>query len=374
MRRLRWLAGSSLDCPISQGAVMDLSSRENEVHEHGFYLRDNPAFVKDSDVFAMARSSFAWLVTGPDPVSIDGREIPGLPPRPVPLDELGTLLLAKDCTQVTRDTAWAHLITRARADGGAWTVACVGLALPVLLRVAAIVTRRFTGDTHDLNAAVLTGFLHALHEVDLVRPAILARLYYAAYREGRLALHEAVGGPIPAGNLVFNSAPPPRPEGHPDLVLAAAVRAGAITADEAGLISETRVGGTPLAEAAYARGMSYKATAKIRERAEPRLAAYLAGDAADVSADPSAEQSDSLAPVQPRQVEQTTSTRRTRLRNVTRVGAASEEKVSPTVSQSSPKSRIASRGTRLPVERRSRAHRTRPGPATPTSREVRSCD
>ncbi|GAB3000713.1 MULTISPECIES: hypothetical protein [Amycolatopsis] len=360
---------------------MDFPSRENEVAERVYYVRANPDFVKDSDVFAMARSSFAWLVTGPEPVSVDGREIPGLPPRLVPLDELGTMLLAEDCTQATRDAAWAYLITRARTEGGTWTVACVGLALPVLLRVAAIVTRRFTGDTHDLNAAVLTGFLAELREVDLIRPAILARLYYAAYREGRLALHDAVGGPIPAGDLVFDSAPPPRPEGHQDLVLATAVRAGAITADEAGLISETRVGETSLAEAAHARGMTYKATAKIRERAEPRLAAYLIEQSADAAATSPAEQSDSPAPprvrrgpARTRRTEQTTGTRRTRLRNVTRGGAVPEKKVRRTVSQNGPKSRIASRGTRLPADRRSRARRTSSGPAAHTSREVRSCD
>jgi len=357
---------------------MDFPSHENELDERVFYLRANPDFVTDSDVFAMARSSFVWLVTGPDPVSIDGRHIPGLPARPVPLDELGTLLLAEDCTQATRDAAWAHLITRARAEGGTWTVACVGLALPVLLRVAAIVTRRFTGDSHDLNAAVLTGFLAGLSEVDLVRPAILARLYWAAYREGRLALHEAVGGPIPAGDSVFDSAPPPRPEGHPDLVLAAAVRAGAITADEAGLISETRVGETSLTEAAHARGRTYKATAKSRERAEHRLAAYLTEQSAHAATPSPAGRSDSPAPARERRgatrarrAEQRTSTHRRRLRNVTRAG---EKKVRRAVSQNGPESRIASRGTRLPADRRSRARRTGSGPAARTSREVRSCD
>lgn len=360
---------------------MNFPSRGNEIHQRGYYMRTNPDFVTESDVFAMARSSFAWLVTGPDPLSVDGRKVPGLPPRDVVLDELGTLLLAEDCDQTTRDAAWAYLITRARAEGGTWTVACVGLALPVLLRAAAIVTRRFTGDTHDLNAAVLTGFLAELREVDLVRPAILARLYYAAYREGRLALREAVSGPIPAGDLVFDSAPPPRPHGHQDLVLAAAVRAGAITADEAGLISETRVGDTSLTEAAHARGMSYKATAKVRERAEPRLAAYLTGEPGERPATPPAAQPDSPARARARRrpariprPEQTTTTHRTRLRNVTRGGAVPEKKVRPSVSQNGPKSRIASRGTGLPADHRSRARRPSSGPDTPTSRETRSCD
>ncbi|MEU0514539.1 MULTISPECIES: sigma-70 family RNA polymerase sigma factor [Amycolatopsis] len=318
-------------------------------------MRADPDFVTDSDVFAVARASFAWLVTGPNPVSVDGRDIAGLPPRPLPLDELGTLLLEPGCAQATRDAAWACLIARARAEGGTWTVACVGLALPVLLRAAAIVTRRFSGDTHDLNAAVLTGFLHELREVDLGRPAILARLYWAAYREGRRALNEAVGGPVPTGDLRFDSGPPPRPDGHPDLVLAAAVKAGVITAAEAGLISETRIGEVPLAEAAQARGLPYKRVQKSRIRAEHRLRAYLAEQHTGTAASASR-------------------TRRVRRRNESRTKTAAANKVRAQVSPNEPQSRIASRGTRLPADRRARTHDTTSGPAAHTRREARSCD
>ncbi|GLY67620.1 sigma-70 family RNA polymerase sigma factor [Amycolatopsis taiwanensis] len=359
---------------------MVLHSRENEV-QCVFSVRAKPDFVADSDVFAMARSSFAWLVTGPEPVSVNGREIPGLPPRPVPLDELGTLLLNTGCAQATRDAAWAYLITRARAEGGTWMVACVGLALPVLLRVAAIVTRRFTGDSHDLNAAVLAGFLHGLGEVDLVRPAILARLYWAAYREGRLALHEAAGGPVPVDGLGFASAPPPRPEGHPDLVLAAAVKAGAITAEEAGLISETRVGEVPLAEAAHARGLRYKTAQKIRVRAEPRLVAYLNEQRDETSEAPVDEPRDTTTTrrtqgrATPTHATASSSrTHRTRLRNATRAKAAPAKKEHAQVSPHDPKSRIASCGTCLPEDRRSHARRTSPGPAAHTRRKGRPCD
>lgn len=354
---------------------MNSSSQKNEVRERVYYVRANPDFAKDSDVFVMARSSFAWLLTGPDPVSVDGSHIPGLPSRPVPLDELGALLLAEDCTQATRDAAWAYLITRARSESGTWTVACVGLALPVLLRVAAIVTRRFTSDTHDLNAAVLTGFLQELREVDLVRPAILARLYWAAYREGHRALSEAAGSPIPTADLEFRSAPP-QPDGHPDLVLAAAVKAGAITTEEAGLISETRLGETSLTEAAQARGRSYRATQKTRERAEARLVAYLAPDPEDTVDGQPDTAAENRAPRHraPAAATVPSRTHRTRLRNVTRTSRASVKKARRSVSPNGPKSRIAPRGTHLPADHRPRAGRTTCGPAAHTVREVRSCD
>ncbi|MFC3454344.1 sigma-70 family RNA polymerase sigma factor [Amycolatopsis speibonae] len=256
---------------------MDSSAPDDEA-------RDNRRFTTYTDVFAMARSTFGWLVTGPDPVSVDGREIPGLPPRPVPLDELGALLRADGCAQATRDAAWTYLITRARAERGTWTVACVGMALPALLRAATSVTRHFTGDRHDINAAVLTAFVQELDEVDLARPAILARLYYVAFRAGLLALDDAVGKPIPAGDLVFNALRPPPPEGHPELVLEAAVHAGAITAEQAALISETRLGDTTLADAARSRGLRYRTVQKGRARAEARLVTYLRDERRDTSA------------------------------------------------------------------------------------------
>ncbi|WP_414944845.1 hypothetical protein [Amycolatopsis sp. cmx-11-32] len=149
-------------------------------------------------VLDTARTAFDWLVTGPHPVALDGRDIPGLPPRLVPLDELGLLMLAKDCAQRTRDAVWARLITRSRRDGGTWTVACVGLALPVLLPIATRLTRRFRGEVHDIHAAVLAGFLSELCEVDLARPVILVRLRWAAYRAGHTALRESLDSPPPS--------------------------------------------------------------------------------------------------------------------------------------------------------------------------------
>lgn len=45
------------------------------------------------------RSAFEWLVVGPHPVGVDGRLFPGLPTRPVPLDELRDRLLNRRCPQ-----------------------------------------------------------------------------------------------------------------------------------------------------------------------------------------------------------------------------------------------------------------------------------
>jgi hypothetical protein len=152
---------------------------------------------------------------------------------------------------------------------------CVGLALPVLLPVAAKLTNRFRGEVHDIHAAVLTGFLEALTNVDLTRPAILVRLRWAAYRAGHRALREALDAAAPVADLGTRAPGPEHAGGHPDFVLLAAVEAGVLTAAEAALIGKTRFGGMSLADAAHARGQTYKATQQARHRAEPKLADYL---------------------------------------------------------------------------------------------------
>ncbi|MET8850939.1 sigma-70 family RNA polymerase sigma factor [Amycolatopsis sp. NPDC004625] len=289
-------------------------------------------------MFDTARTAFAWLVTGPHPVALDGRQISGLPPRLVPLDEVGKLTVAKGCPQQTRDAVWTALVTRSRAEGGTWTVACVGLALPVLLPVAAKLTNRFRGEFHDIHAAVLTGFLEALVDVDLDRPAILVRLRWAAYRAGHRALREALDAAAPVADLGARAPGPEHVGGHPDFVLLAAVDAGVLTAADAALIGDTRFGELSLAEAAQARGQTYKATQQARHRAERKLAEYLS-DAA---------------------------TRPRRRRTVARAPEKSWRPVSPRP----PKSGVGDRGTRVPARPRPSRSTSEPGAV----QEASPCD
>ncbi|WP_460393606.1 hypothetical protein [Actinophytocola sediminis] len=221
-----------------------------------------------------ARSAFEWLVTGPHPVSIDGRLFHGLPARRVPLNELRDRLLRRGCPHTLRDGVWAHLVLRARTEGGPWTVGAVGVALPALISIAASLSARFAGDPRDIHAAVLAGFVAELATVDLRRPRVMVRLRWAAYRAGHACVREALDAPVPSGHG-FRSTMPPAPWGHPDFVLARAVAERAITAGEAELIGSTRLEGVPLVDAAAERNLSYQAVKKARQRAERRLVAYL---------------------------------------------------------------------------------------------------
>ncbi|MGH3826144.1 MAG: hypothetical protein ACRDQX_03070 [Pseudonocardiaceae bacterium] len=236
----------------------------------------------------IARDAFAWLVTGPAPLSIHGRRFAGMPHRRVALDELRDRLLARRCPQVTRDAVWAHLVARSRDRGASWTVGAVGVALPALTSVAARLTARFAGDPADVHAEVLRGFLAELPVIDLSRPRIMLRLRWAAYRSGHAALSEALRGPTPTG-LGSRSGPLIQPWGHPDLVLARAVAEGVLTRTEADLIGATRLEEIPLADWARAHGAGLKTTYSARDRAERRLATYLRETTADASDDPVAQ-------------------------------------------------------------------------------------
>jgi hypothetical protein len=237
-----------------------------------------------SNSLDIARDAFTWLVTGPNPVSLNGRLFPGLPNRHVPLDEVRDRLLARRCPQTTRDAVWAHLVLRARTERGTWMIAAVGVALPALTSVAAMLSDRFAGDPADIHAEVVRGFLDALSSVDLRLPRIMLRLRWAAYRSGYKALTEALSGPTPVAPG-FRSTPPHAPWGHPDLVLARAVADGVLTATEADLIGATRLEEVPVADWATQHQAGEWAVYKARKRAEFRLAAYLRDGAAET--DPS---------------------------------------------------------------------------------------
>lgn len=66
-----------------------------------------------------------------------------------------------------------------------------------------------------------------------------------------------------------------QPPGHPDLVLARAIRDGVIDQAAAHLIGDTRLEGQPLRIAARTQGLSVAAGRRHRRRAERRLIGYL---------------------------------------------------------------------------------------------------
>jgi hypothetical protein len=212
---------------------------------------------------------FRLLCAGPQPLCVDGAQVGnGLPRRPIPLPELAAILMHPSCGFAARDAAWRLLVTRARTGDASWTVGAVGVALPGLRRAANRLARSFCGDAQ---AALVTEFVAALGRVDITQAGVVSRLVDAAQTAARSALRASEPAASGEVNFAPGSTLPPPPYGHPDLVLARAVAARVLSAEEADLIGTTYLEDVSVAEYADRTGMSRWAVYKRRKAAETRL-------------------------------------------------------------------------------------------------------
>jgi hypothetical protein len=225
--------------------------------------------------FDAADTAFRLLCAGPRPLALHAAEVAaGLPDRLVPVDELRLLLLHPSTSARARNQVWAELVRRARTSDPAWTVALAGVAMPGLRRAVGSLAAAWRGDPADLQSEVLTGFLaavRALDPADLEAVPLASRLVWAGWRAGReMALADA-GWSARRRDLEEWHDRPDLPWGHPDLVLAAAVREGILTRSQAALIGRNRLEGVPLKKIATENGRSYSALYKRREKAEKAI-------------------------------------------------------------------------------------------------------
>jgi hypothetical protein len=202
-----------------------------------------------------AEKAFTLLAEPPSQVPFDARGFDGLPDRILPLDELRRLLLAAGTDQTVRDAVWRELVIRARRDGPAWRVAAVGVAMPGLRRQAGLLAAGWHGDTHDLDAELVVGFMECLARVDLDQPRICGRLLEAGVRAAR-KVREAQSDTMLIRSGEPGAVLPIRPWDHPDLVLARAVAVAVLDRDEARLIAATRLEHDTLARVAAQIGIS----------------------------------------------------------------------------------------------------------------------
>lgn len=226
------------------------------------------------------------LCAGPSPLGLDGRRLGhGLPRRLVRCDELAAVLAHPSCGQEAKRAVWAELVDHARSGGHAWVIAAAGVALPGLRRAAARLPHVGVSRA-DVEADLLAGFLAALAEVDTSRPGICGRLVNAAQNHARGMLRAEQAAASGESRFAPGSALPPPPCGHPDLVLARAVRLGVITAVDADLIGATRLEGVTVAAHAARSGITAGAAYQRRRLAEAKLlAAIHAGELSEVAPD-----------------------------------------------------------------------------------------
>ena len=174
-----------------------------------------------------------------------------------------------------RNAVWAELVRRARAGGPAWTVGLAGIAMPGLRRAAGSLAAAYRGDRADLQAEVLTGFLAAVRALDLddlEAVPLASRLCWAAWRAGQQHACAEAGHAARRQDLSGWRGGPDLPWGHPDFVLAAAVRHGILTRAQAALIGRNRLEGVPLSQIAAETGISHSALCNRRKRAEKAIA------------------------------------------------------------------------------------------------------
>ena len=235
---------------------------------------------------AAAERAFQFLTVPPAPLALDGRALGhGLPGRHIPLDELRRLLVHDpDTTFAAKDAAWHQLVDHARGWGPSWVVATVGMALPALTTMARRLCAGHGDQVDDIESELLAGFLDALRHKDLSGAAPYARMCWAGWRAALLVRKNIATEEMPE---VFDPASrlPTRPYGHPDLILGRAVHAGVINADQAELISATRLGRVLVEDLAAGAGVDASVMRMRRRRAElavvraltPILVSRLAG-------------------------------------------------------------------------------------------------
>ena len=225
--------------------------------------------------FDSADTAFRLLCAGPRPLALHAAKVAaGLPDRPVPVDELRVLLLHPSTGARARNQVWAELVRRARAGDPAWTVGLAGIAMPGLRRAVGSLAAAWRGDPADLQAEVLTGFLAAVRALDpddLDQVPLASRLCWAAWRAGQEMTLADAGWSARRRHLAEWRDGPELPWGHPDFVLAAAVREGILTREQAALIGRNRLEGVPLSQIAAETGISHSALCNRRKKAEKAI-------------------------------------------------------------------------------------------------------
>ena len=237
----------------------------------------SPRRALSDSPFDTLEHTFDLLVTGPRPLALDGTGIAGLPDRLVPLGELKGRLLHPSTPFAVRDAIVGDLVARAQAEGGRWSVGLAGVLLPGLRRALWPLTQACPGKADELEAEALAVFLAAVARADPGRARLAARLCWTARKGANRLLHAELAERAGPGSEPVSAAPP-RPWGHPDFVLARAVRAGVIGEADAELIGATRIGGVDLADAADALGITYPACQMRRRRAERSLVEFVTAE------------------------------------------------------------------------------------------------
>ena len=217
----------------------------------------------ETSPFASVEREFQHLARRPE------MEVPGNwigCAEPLTLPAFRDRLLCTSVGYDARDVALCNVAARAR-DNEQWMVALIGVLLPGLRRAVHPMAASCPNLAADVESESLAALVEAVRNLPADATYVAARLVNsAAFRANRF-----VGAELalrahcePTADLTVGS-----DDGGG--LLAAAVLEGAISASDAQLIAETRLGGVSLAEYAAEHAISYDRAQKRRAAAESAL-------------------------------------------------------------------------------------------------------
>lgn len=199
--------------------------------------------------------------------------------RVMDLEQVCQILSAKDADSALRNLVWGAVVRKARRRETGWILVAAGLAYPSLVHNSKMLAAGFGGDTVEDQADLVEAFITALGALNDQDPTLRdmgAVASWAAFTAVRRARRREAASPLCAPISSESCAPAPE-VGHPDVVLARAVRLGVITADEAEYIGRSRLEDTPIEEILAWAGVSRATFFRARADAETRLVDALRG-------------------------------------------------------------------------------------------------
>ncbi|SDK52596.1 hypothetical protein SAMN05216298_0407 [Glycomyces sambucus] len=191
--------------------------------------------------------------------------------------ELGRTLLSKDTAQTERDSAWATIVDQARKAQEPWLIIAVGVAIPGIrnaIKFASVYAPEYS-DRTEIESAALAGFVTAVHDIDTTRGKVCARLCNRAYIAARRCAIEISRYQRQLHSPIFESHPPAKEFGHPDLVLAKAIDNEIVTRLQAILILKVVIEKLPISAVAEAEEITEESASNQIRAAKAQLWEWL---------------------------------------------------------------------------------------------------
>jgi hypothetical protein len=226
------------------------------------------------------KSAFAQMRAAPAEMSL---RLPPVPIGPVNrvmnLEQIHGAIHGPGIDPAVRCLVWGAVIRKARRRETGWFLVAAGFAYPKLVHKARLLAANFAGDTVEDQADLIEAFLKAVCDInveDRSIPDLGAMAAWRAYSAVRRKRRRELAAPVcvPLGS---ESAAPAPVVGHPDILLARAVRLGVISAAEAEYIGRSYLEDTPIDEIlAWAR-IPRATFFRYRAAAETRLVEAIRG-------------------------------------------------------------------------------------------------